>query len=82
MKKALTVVLLLVVLLVVGGVCAMYLGYTVNNGNTNLNNVSVGGINVEKMTAPAGKPDPASPSPSPLWAVSALRLTLFAPALC
>ena len=49
MKKVLMAFLLIIVLLVVISVGAMYLGYTITNGTTNLNNISVDGINVEKL---------------------------------
>lgn len=50
MKKVLMAFLLIIVLLVVLSVGAMYFGYTITNGTTNLNNIGVDGINVEKMT--------------------------------
>ena len=50
MKKVLTAFLIIIVLLVLAAVGAMYFGYTVSNGDTNLNNVSLNGIEVEKMT--------------------------------
>ena len=50
MKKVLTAFLIIIVLLILATVGAMYFGYTVSNGDTNLNNVSLNGIEVEKMT--------------------------------
>lgn len=51
MKKFLTVILIIVVLLVLTSIAAMYVGYTITNGESNLNNVFVGDIPVENMTA-------------------------------
>ena len=50
MKKVLIAFLVIIILLVLASVGAMYLGYTVTNGNTNLNNISLNGIEVEKLT--------------------------------
>lgn len=50
MKKATTVILIIVVLLVLAAVGLLYLGYTITNGNTNLNNVYVGEVPVAKLT--------------------------------
>ena len=50
MKKLITVVLVIVILLVLASVGLLYLGYTITNGDTNLSNVYVGDISVEKMT--------------------------------
>ena len=50
MKKVLTAFLIIIVLLILAAVGAMYYGYTVSNGDTNLNNISLNGIEVEKMT--------------------------------
>ena len=50
MKKVLLAFLIIVVLLVCLTVGAMYLGYTISNGDTILKNVSLNGIAVENMT--------------------------------
>jgi len=50
MKKVTTVILIIVVLLVLAIVGALYAGYTITNGNTNLSNVFVGDVPVEKLT--------------------------------
>lgn len=50
MKKVFLVFLVIVIVLVLATVGAMYFGYTITNGDTNLNNISVDGIAVEKMT--------------------------------
>lgn len=50
MKKLITVVLIIVILLVLASVGLLYLGYSITNGDTNLNNVYVADIPVEKMT--------------------------------
>ena len=50
MKKVLLAFLIIIVLLVLLGVGAMYLGYTITNGSTNLHNIELNGIPVENMT--------------------------------
>ena len=50
MKKVLTVFLVLLIFLVILGGCALYLGYTVTNGNTNVRYVYVGDTNVSGLT--------------------------------
>lgn len=50
MKKILTVFLALIILVVILGGCALYLGYRVTNGNTNLRYVYVGDTNVSGLT--------------------------------
>ena len=50
MKKVLTVFLVLLIFLVILGGCALYLGYYVTNGNTNVRYVYVGDTNVSGLT--------------------------------
>ena len=50
MKKVLTVFLILIILLVILAGCALYLGYRVTNGSTNLRYVYVGDTNVSGLT--------------------------------
>ena len=50
MKKVLTVFLVLLIVAVILAGCALYLGYTVTNGNTNVRYVYVGDTNVSGLT--------------------------------
>ena len=50
MKKVLTAFLVLLILLVILGGCALFLGYYVTNGNTNVRYVYVGDTNVSGLT--------------------------------
>ncbi len=50
MKKVLTVLLTLVILLVILGGCILYLGYQVTNSNTNIRYVYIGETNVSGLT--------------------------------
>lgn len=50
MKKVTTVIFIIVALLVLAAAGAVYLGFTITNGDTNLDNVYVGELAVEKMT--------------------------------
>lgn len=50
MKKVLMAFLIIIIIGVLLTVGAMYLGYTITNGNTNLSNISVDGIAVEKLS--------------------------------
>lgn len=50
MKKILTVLLVLIILLVILGGCALYLAYQITNSNTNIRYVYIGDTNVSGLT--------------------------------